>query len=1169
MKTLSNPLLKFDTYIDIKTAISQQAYPIVLNGCVDSQKAHFIPNLGEDFPCRFVLTYKEEKAKELYQDLSFFDPNTVLYPSRDVLFYSADVHSNHIERQRMDILKKIVEGKPLTIVACLDVFMEKMIPFEEFKEHCLTIDFESIIDTDALKLKLSELGYENSGLVEAPGQFGIRGGIIDIFPLTEELPVRIELWGDEVDSIRSFDTETQRSVEKLDEVQVYPATEMILSRNKIGEAVRRMKEEYKKQEEAFKKRKRLAEKERLRKMTVRTEEELLSFGTAEGSEALLSYFYEKTVSFLEYLPENTLFFIDEPHRVLEKGKTYEEEFFLCMQSRLEGGYVLPGQADLLFGYEEILSKVMEEPLILLSSVIQDYAFYKPKTICDIEAKSIFSYNNSFDQLIKDLEHWKKQNYRILLLSSSTTRAKRLAENIRDYGLLAYFAADFDRTIAPGEIMVASGRLGNGFEYPTLKFVVLSEKDIFKERKAKKPKKKSQYSGQKINSLSEISVGDYVVHEKYGLGIYRGMEKIESDGITKDYINIEYKDASNLFVPASQLELIQKYSNLSARKPKLNKLGGTEWEKTKSRVRSQVQIAAQDLVKLYAERQAKEGYAYGKDTVWQKEFEELFPYEETEDQLSAIEDTKRDMESHRIMDRLICGDVGYGKTEVAIRAAFKAVMDSKQVVYLVPTTILAQQHYNSFKERMEHYPVEIAMLSRFCTPKEQKRIFDGLKNGTIDIVIGTHKVLSKNIKYKNLGLLIIDEEQRFGVKQKEKIKQLKKDVDVLALSATPIPRTLHMSLAGIRDMSVLEVPPVDRRAIQTYVMEYDEETVREAIRRELRRGGQVYYVYNRVNDIAEVALRISRLVPEARVDFAHGQMSQRELEQVMYDFINGDVDVLVSTTIIETGLDISNVNTMIIHDSDRYGLSQLYQLRGRVGRSNRTAYAFLMYTKNKMLQETAEKRLSAMREYSDLGSGFKIAMKDLELRGAGNLLGAQQHGHMNAVGYDLYCKMLSEAVKEAKGIRTMDDFETTIDLNIDAFIPDSYISNEFQKLDIYKRIAGIESQQEYDDMLEELIDRFGEPTKAVLNLLAIARLKALAHQGYVTEIKQLGKDVRITLYEKAKLDPAGIPAIMAQYRRGLQFKADHEPKFILTPQGRLIEELMKFAGELAKLAEPLE
>ena len=1024
---------------------------------------------------------------------------------------------------------------------------------------------------DRLKLKLSELGYENSGLVEAPGQFGIRGGIIDIFPLTEELPVRIELWGDEVDSIRSFDTETQRSVEKLDEVQVYPATEMILSRNKIGEAVRRMKEEYKKQEEAFKKRKRFAEKERLRKMTVRTEEELLSFGTAEGSEALLSYFYEKTVSFLEYLPENTLFFIDEPHRILEKGKTYEEEFFLCMQSRLEGGYVLPGQADLLFGYEEILSKVMVGPLILLSSVIQDYAFYKPKTTCDIEAKSIFSYNNSFDQLIKDLEHWKKQNYRILLLSSSTTRAKRLAENIKDYGLLAYFAADFDRTIAPGEIMVASGRLGNGFEYPTLKFVVLSEKDIFKERKAKKPKKKSQYSGQKINSLSEISVGDYVVHEKYGLGIYRGMEKIESDGITKDYINIEYKDASNLFVPASQLELIQKYSNLSARKPKLNKLGGTEWEKTKSRVRSQVQIAAQDLVKLYAERQAKEGYAYGKDTVWQKEFEELFPYEETEDQLSAIEDTKRDMESHRIMDRLICGDVGYGKTEVAIRAAFKAVMDSKQVVYLVPTTILAQQHYNSFKERMEHYPVEIAMLSRFCTPKEQKRIFDGLKNGTIDIVIGTHKVLSKNIKYKNLGLLIIDEEQRFGVKQKEKIKQLKKDVDVLALSATPIPRTLHMSLAGIRDMSVLEVPPVDRRAIQTYVMEYNEELVREAIERELGRGGQVYYVYNRVNNIDEVAAGLQRLLPNATVEYAHGQMGERQLETIMSGFINKEIDVLVSTTIIETGLDIPNVNTMIIQDAQLFGLSQLYQLRGRVGRSNRTAYAFLMYRRNSILKEEAEKRLKAIREFTDLGSGFKIAMRDLEIRGAGNLLGAEQSGHMESVGYDLYCKMLNEAVLTMKGEQQeVDTFTTSIDLSIDAYIPETYIKSESEKLSWYKRIATIETQEESEDMIEEMTDRYGDTPAPLIRLMDVALLREEAHQAWLLSIEQKGSKILFTMNPRAKVRVEEIDGFLKQYRNKMKIKPEANPVFVFEstgiPKKDLLAKVREIIGEIQKLQD---
>ena len=553
----------------------------------------------------------------------------------------------------------------------------------------------------------------------------------------------------------------------------------------------------------------------------------------------------------------------------------------------------------------------------------------------------------------------------------------------------------------------------------------------------------------------------------------------------------------------------------------------------------------------------------------REFEELFPFDETEDQILAIEATKTDMQSHKIMDRLICGDVGYGKTEVAIRAAFKAVQDSKQVAYLAPTTILAQQIYDTFSQRMKDFPVNVDLMCRFRSPAEQKKTIEKLKKGEVDIIIGTHRILSKDVQFKDLGLLVIDEEQRFGVTHKEKIKQMKVNVDVLTLTATPIPRTLHMSLIGIRDMSVLEEPPMDRVPIQTYVMEYNDELVREAINRELARNGQVYYVYNKVRDIAEITAKLQELVPDATVAFAHGQMKETELERIMYRFINGEIDVLVSTTIIETGLDISNVNTMIIHDADNMGLSQLYQLRGRVGRSNRTAYAFLMYRRNKMLKEVAEKRLAAIKEYSDLGSGFKIAMRDLEIRGAGNLLGAQQSGHMEAVGYDLYCKMLSEAVKEAKGIQTMDDFETTIDLNIDAFIPDSYISNEFQKLDIYKRIAGIESQQEYDDMLEELIDRFGEPTKAVLNLLAIARLKALAHQGYVTEIKQLGKDVRITLYEKAKLDPAGIPAIMAQYRRGLQFKADHEPKFILTPQGRLIEELMKFAGELAKLAEPLE
>ena len=629
----------------------------------------------------------------------------------------------------------------------------------------------------------------------------------------------------------------------------------------------------------------------------------------------------------------------------------------------------------------------------------------------------------------------------------------------------------------------------------------------------------------------------MVHESHGLGIYRGIEKIEVDKTEKDYIKIEYAGGGNLYILATQLEQIQKYAGAGAKKPKLNKLGGQEWNKTKSRVRGAVREIAEDLVKLYAVRQNEQGFAFGPDTVWQKEFEEMFPFEETEDQDLAIAATKADMESTKIMDRLICGDVGYGKTEIAIRAAFKAVQDGKQVAFLVPTTILAQQHYNNFVQRMKDFPVNIDLLCRFRSSAEQKKTIEKLKKGQVDIIIGTHRLLSKDVVYKDLGLLIIDEEQRFGVAHKEKIKQLKTNIDVLTLTATPIPRTLHMSLIGIRDMSVLEEPPMDRVPIQTYVMEYNEELVREAISRELARGGQAYFVYNRVREIADVATKIAELVPEANVAYAHGQMKETELENIMYRFINGEIDVLVSTTIIETGLDISNVNTMIIHDADNMGLSQLYQLRGRVGRSNRTAYAFLMYKRDKMLKEVAEKRLAAIKEYTELGSGFKIAMRDLEIRGAGSLLGERQHGHMEAVGYDLYCKMLNEAVKEAKGIAVEESFDTSIDIVIDAYIPMGYIPNELQKLDIYKRIADIETQEETEEMTEELIDRFGDPPKSVENLLYIAKIKSMAHRLYFTEVAQKGESVRFTLYEKARIDVAKIPELVAAYGQKVTFTAD--------------------------------
>lgn len=1103
MKAFLTPLQGLAEFEQIKEKSKTNKGILQVSGCMESQKSHLMYGLSGIAPYRLILAEDERRAREIYEDYRFYDRKVYSYPAKDLLFFQADIHGNLLIRQRMKVIKALLEEKELTVVTSIDGCMDFLESLGKIKEQLIHYESDSTVDIEQLKNQLVALGYERVGQVEMPGQFSVRGGIVDIYCLTEENPWRIELWGDEIDSIRSFDPESQRSLENLEELTIYPAVEHIGDKD--------------------------------------------------------------MVSFLDYFPEErTIIFLDEPNRLTEKGGAVEEEYRQSRMHREEkGSRNLP--ENWLCSFEQLQKELNKRNCISVCALEPKQAGWKVREKFYLEVKSISAYNNSFELLVKDLHQYKKQRYRIALLSGSRTRAERLAKDLQEEGLAAFYGQDYDREICPGEIMVVYGHAKKGFEYPLIKFAVMTESDIFGQEQKKK--KKKNYSGSRIQDFAELSIGDFVVHEKHGLGIYRGIEKVEVDRIVKDYIKIEYRGGSNLYIPATQLDCLQKYSGADASKaPKLNKLGTQEWNKTKSKVRGAVKNIAKELVELYAVRQEKEGYVCGPDTVWQREFEEMFPYEETEDQLSAIEDAKRDMESTRIMDRLICGDVGYGKTEVALRAAFKEVQESRQVAYLAPTTILAQQIYNTFVQRMKEFPVRVELLCRFRTPAQQKKAIEDLKKGQVDVIIGTHRILSKDVQFKNLGLLIVDEEQRFGVTHKEKIKQLKKDVDVLTLTATPIPRTLHMSLIGIRDMSVLEEPPMDRMPIQTYVMEYDEETVREAINRELRRGGQVYYVYNRVTDIADVALRIAKLVPDARVDFAHGQMSERELENVMYSFVNGDIDVLVSTTIIETGLDISNVNTMIIHDSDRYGLSQLYQLRGRIGRSNRTAYAFLMYRKNVMLKETAEKRLAAIREYTDLGSGFKIAMRDLELRGAGNLLGAQQHGHMNAVGYDLYCKMLNEAVKEAKGIHTMEDFETSVDLNVDAYIPDSYISNEFQKLDIYKRIAGIETQQDYDDMLEELLDRFGEPGKAVLNLLAIAKLKAIAHQGYVTEIKQTGKTVRFTLYEKARLNTEGFPALMQKYRRGLQFKNEQEPKFILEPQGNLILALTEFAEELKSMAE---
>ena len=1195
---MENPLLELQEYDNLVQALKSGKGPLQVTGTLDSQKVHLMYELGEAsaFSWKLVVTYDDTRAKEIYDDLRSFTSRVWLYPAKDLLFYSADIHGNLMARQRIAVLRRLMEDREGVVVTTMDGLMDHLLPLKYLREQSITVESGQVIDLDAWKERLIAMGYERVAQVDGMGQFSIRGGIVDIFPLTEEVPVRIELWDDEVDSIRTFDLESQRSVEQLENITIYPAAEVVLSADQLAAGIRRLEKEEKTYEKALREQHKPEEAHRIHTIIGELRSGLDEGWRIGGLDAYIRYFCPDTVSFLEYFPQGeSVIFLDEPARLKEKGETVELEFRESMVHRLEKGYLLPGQTELLYPAAEILARMQKPYAVMLTGLDQKLPGMKVNQKFSIDVKNVNSYQNSFEILIKDLTRWKKEGYRVILLSASRTRASRLASDLREYDLRAYCpdgregesgnaggegagSADTGnpgavntsvRKVRPGEILVTYGNLHRGFEYPLLKFVFITEGDMFGVEKKRKRRKKTNYQGKAIQSFTELSVGDYVVHEEHGLGIYKGIEKVERDKVIKDYIKIEYGDGGNLYLPATRLESIQKYAGAEAKKPKLNKLGGTEWNKTKTRVRGAVQEIAKDLVKLYAARQEKAGFQYGTDTVWQREFEELFPYDETDDQMDAIDAVKKDMESRRIMDRLICGDVGYGKTEVALRAAFKAVQDSKQVVYLVPTTILAQQHYNTFVQRMKDFPVRVDMLSRFCTPARQKRTLEDLRKVMVDIVIGTHRVLSKDMQFKDLGLLIIDEEQRFGVAHKEKIKHLKENVDVLTLTATPIPRTLHMSLAGIRDMSVLEEPPVDRTPIQTYVMEYNEEMVREAINRELARNGQVYYVYNRVTDIDEVAGRVQALVPDAVVTFAHGQMREHELERIMADFINGEIDVLVSTTIIETGLDISNANTMIIHDADRMGLSQLYQLRGRVGRSNRTSYAFLMYKRDKLLREEAEKRLQAIREFTELGSGIKIAMRDLEIRGAGNVLGAEQHGHMEAVGYDLYCKMLNQAVLALKGETLEEDsYDTVVECDIDAYIPGRYIKNEYQKLDIYKRISAIETEEEYMDMQDELMDRFGDIPRSVENLLKIASIRALAHQAYVTEVVINRQEVRLTMYQKAKLQVDKIPDMVRSYKGDLKLVPGDVPSFHYIDRRNKNQDSLEMMGKAEEILKSM-
>ena len=1153
MKTFYAPLSELAGIEQLKKDFEVTGQPVMISGCIDTQKIHLVHAAVNDYRFRLIITGDEAKAREMQEDSRFFDKSSIYYPAKDFIFYSADVHGNQLAGERLRCIQKIIAAQDnktnITVITTIDGCVDMLMPLQRYRDNIIHFKNSDIIDTEKLISKLVGIGYTRVPMIDGQGQFAVRGGIIDIFSYTDETPVRIELWDDEIDSIRFFDVESQRSVEKIQTYDVFPATEWILSEDEIDAGFEKVKDEVEKQLVTLgndKKKKTQQEMDacnRLRHAYADFER------TRDYSKFILS-FTDEIEGFTDYFPKDeTVFVLDEPDRIMERMELISYEYEESMKNRLEGGYVVASQTKLMRPIAEVYKNMQSSRLMLLSSLDYKPKMLKPADYLRIDARSISSYNNSFEYLADDINKYKRTGYRVVLVCNSRTRAARIVADLEELGTQSYFSEDYDKEIMPGTVMVTYGNIHRGFEYPLIGFVIITENDIFTSRTRKKQKKK--YEGRSIAGFNELNVGDYVVHEMHGLGVYKGIEKITVEGVEKDYIKIEYAGNSNLYVLATQLDRLQKYAaSDTEKKPKLNKLGSVEWNKTKAKVHGAVEEIAKDLVELYSIRQNQKGYAFGPDTVWQKEFEEMFPYEETDDQLNAIADTKADMESTRIMDRLICGDVGYGKTEVAIRAAFKAVQEGKQVAYLVPTTILAQQHFNTFEQRMKNFPLKVAQLSSFRTNKEIKETLADLKKGFVDVVIGTHRLLSKDVEFKDLGLLIIDEEQRFGVAHKEKIKKLKNNIDVLTLSATPVPRTLHMSLVGIRDMSVLEEPPVDRVPIQTFVTEHNDEMIREAINRELARGGQVYYVYNRVRSIDEAAAHIQELVPQANVAFAHGQMEKRELEKIMVDFINGDIDVLISTTIIETGMDISNVNTMIIEDADKFGLSQLYQLRGRVGRSNRTAYAFLLYRRDRMLTEVAEKRLSAIREFSDFGSGFKIAMKDLEIRGAGNVLGKSQHGHMAAVGYDLYCKMLNEAVNDLKGIKNEYSFETNVDLSVDAYIPSTYIKSEYQKLDIYKRIAAIESEEELSDMKDELVDRYGSLSTPAVNLLNIALIKSMAHKIGIMEMKGTIEDgpsgcykTVMKVYPKAEINTEAIPDFIDSFGGAMKLVSGSQPQFI--------------------------
>lgn len=1130
--------------------------PLYLHGITEEALAHISAALFNKLNKTIVLVSEtDKKASYMYDNISSLDDNFCMYfPSTDVNFYNIKNLERQDEIKRLELINKLAENKNLIITTSFDALRNKLTPLEIFKDKSFKIDFDTEINIEDIKKSFIELNYDYNKLVESKGEFSIRGSIIDFWPVEYDNPIRIELFDTEVDSIRFFDNNSQRSLENIDSIEVRPTKELLFEKNDYEKVIDSIEKSIKKLDDKDMSDVKLRDK--YRQVIAYIKDSLY----IANDDLIIPFRDDNYQSIFDYLNDECIFIFNDLDRVMEEFSEKEEKFSLDLSLQLENGEVFSSFDKIKLSKKDTLTSVKSYPIINASSLLKNPDEVKPKKIIELKAIEQEKFNKNLDSFSQNIKSLNQKNEKIFIFSSN----EKSRENIKDILIdndINNISFDKDGD-DDKNIIISDSFISNGYVFPTYNINVFSYRDIFgKDKHKSKRKKKKARNPQDIINYSDIEIGDYVVHENNGIGIYKGISKIDINNTKKDYFVIEYRGNDKVYVPVDQIDLVSKYIGNKGDKPKVSSLGSSQWKKAKQRAKKAVDEIAEDLVELYAKRSKVRGHAFSKDTPWQKEFEESFPYEETESQLRSIDEIKKDMEAKTPMDRLLCGDVGYGKTEVALRAAFKAIMDGYQVCFLVPTTILARQHYQTMLERFKDFPVDAAMLSRFVSKKNQKKNIEGIKSGKIDIIVGTHRLLSSDIKFKKLGLLIIDEEQRFGVRHKDKMKKLKENLDVLTLSATPIPRTLQMSLTGIRDMSTLDEPPERRMPVNTYVLEYDPGIIKRALDKELDRNGQVYFVYNRVNNIEKIYNHLKLLTPDANIAIAHGQMTAKNLEKIMEDFVKGSIDILLATTIIETGMDIQNVNTIIVYDSDMMGLSQLYQLKGRIGRSDRSSYAYFTYARGKILTEIGEKRLKSIKDFSDFGSGYKIAMRDLELRGAGNILGESQSGQVEAIGYDLYVKFLQRAIDKASGKN--EDMEKSgdvyVDIKIDAYIPDSYIEDTSQKIEMYTRISKIEDLDDYSIIVEDLIDRFGDIPVMVDNVMYVSLIKSMADDLGFDEIREIKNEIKISYSNRDKFSFEELSEINENFNGKLSLDLSQNPAFkIASSSTKLLDcyELLK-------------